>query len=1112
MSKSKITGNVLVIQLGREETQIILMGSGSEVQYGTSVATPAGAVDDGAIRNPDAVRDMLKTALKTPEFKRVRQVVFSLCTSQVIAETVTTPDLPASRLEKLLRANVDMYFPVDIQDYHLVWQVVGPKNNDGGAKELTVQLWAVPIAMVSRYYTVANACGLSVAGIDYCGHSAATAVGASFSHLGKFSKERKKLDLNREISIGGKKKAEPAAPSDEEADEVRSNPDTDLHLLLERGLLGMTFVQNGQVVLQRFVRCGTQPSYQFGELSMMLEYFRSMDIGRGSVIRGIVSGYYAEDKEMVNELEDVLGIPLTTFRAPYELRYFLCVGASRTDLEFGIPSLNIPGKARREVQSQLWQYALILAGGLAVLAVVMFTLSSRIAWDSEISKLESEQQILMAQAAKYNGFADNYDAYKNAYDRYSADWDTVFGSLHATNNNLVRVMEELEAMLPEDSSVLTMQIGATGMNITLACEDKEEAAYIIKEMREMKYIDCNVVFSDLAGGGRGPATSYGSQNSGGENEAPPAEGSSVTITIETVATLTADNIADALSKGGALEKISFDDLALLYSTYGKTPDGNDTYSNVIGENTEELFDERVEAMNKMFDENPFAVQQLIEALSGSRQEIMDKGYGWDMLLLEPNINKLLDFPEDLKGAREYKTKFERVFYQTQDDDGNLIDSAQRLADTEDMLSKDSDLAEAYTYYLAVVMDENAAEEHPYLNVSRIEQDLSAFGELYTGKNSLDTELNKLIYTVPDETKPDETDPTETDPTETTSPDETTQPTTPDREEELKLLLQMYLMTGGTGNEAVDELLQEYVDTGKVDSEDVKDAMESLDVELTDEEIGKIEDAANDFLGELEEEEVEDLTAIAEAAKDFLKEVQDILDKTDPTETTSPTENTDPDATTPSTGETEPGTSDSPTTVTAELLLRWFKTYITEGQVGADQLELGAEKQFLSYFKYGSSVQNDYTSAVDYFVQNGLVDSEMKERIKLYIYHRSESKALENDALSQQYDNGLHGVLTRYFENDGHTGNEVMDLCIKRCLNLIANEVLGDYSGGGAGAGGKEDEKSGGGSSAGYVDTRIKFTAFLTYGDEMMNSELERKGLSFADKIAELFTDLGEGEN
>ena len=84
MTKSRISGKVLYVQLGRDETRIALFDGVDTPSL--TLQTPAGAVGDGVIQNMDAVRAMLKSALQQPEFKGCRKVVFSLCTSQVITE------------------------------------------------------------------------------------------------------------------------------------------------------------------------------------------------------------------------------------------------------------------------------------------------------------------------------------------------------------------------------------------------------------------------------------------------------------------------------------------------------------------------------------------------------------------------------------------------------------------------------------------------------------------------------------------------------------------------------------------------------------------------------------------------------------------------------------------------------------------------------------------------------------------------------------------------------------------------------------------------------------------------------------------------------------------
>ena len=631
MSKCKITGKKLVIQLGRTESRVALMNGGN-LLHSKTYDTPAGAVEDGMIRNQEAVRELLKTITKEPEFKGVRQTVFVLSTSQVITETVAVPDLPASRMEKLLQTNVDMYFPVDMRDYQLVWQVVGPKPNENGSKEVLVQLWAMPVNMLSRYYQVANTCGLSVVAIDYIGNSIAGAIGAGFTQNGKSGKEKKKLNLNAEITLG-KKKAEPA-PAEEETNRTRVNPATELHLLLEQDILGMTFVQNGQIVVQRFIRCGSDPVYQFGELAMMLEYFRAMDIGRGSTVRGIASGALAEDPAMVKELELNLGIPVEEFSASYDLGWLLCVGAGNTALDFGIPSLNKPSTVRLEFQRQIWQYGVLLGGILAVLFVVLTLLTARLGWSADISALKNTQQMLTIQNSKVAGYSDNYQEYKAQYDAYNADWNNIFDTLRFPNNNLVLILEELEALMPQEADAVNMQIDQSGLSVTFACDDKEVAAYLISALDEMEYATLQRPVSDLYGGGGGPADTYGS---GAKKEAAPVEGSGASYG------------PNASQEPFLREAFDMSDAQLdaLRSTYGKTPANS-------GSKATSDAQKRSDAIGEMLTTNPYAVKICMNLLMADYEQgtgILADYIIWDIMKLGFN-----DLPNDYDGAQAYAAK------------------------------------------------------------------------------------------------------------------------------------------------------------------------------------------------------------------------------------------------------------------------------------------------------------------------------------------------------------------------------------------------------------------------------------------------------------------------
>ena len=739
MSKCKITGKVLVIHLGKEETRIVRM-NGSEVQHRAAFITPSGAIEDGAIRNPEAVRELLKAALKAKEFRGVRQAVFVLNTSQVITSVATTPELPEARLEKLLQANMDMYFPIDIEEYHVVWQVVGPKTTENGTKELLVQLWAVPDGITQRYYSVANACGLSVAAIDYCGHSIATAVGASFAAAGKAKKKR---GLNRELSFGKKHELESSSVAVEE----QLAADTDLHVTLEKELLGMTFIQEGRVVLQRFVRCGGDPVYQFSELSMILEYYRTLEVGRGSDIRGIISSDYANDPAVCRELADMLGIPLRVLSGDIAPQMVMFVGAARTTIDFGTPALNRPGKVRRELQSQLWQYVLVLASGAVLVGVILLALSSQLVWDASVRGLEASLQMVSIQAQQSAGFADNYKNYASKYDSYSADWDTVYSSLQTYNDNLALALQELEDVLPEKTSVTALQIAPNGMNVQFACESKEEAAFLIMALRQLKYADLAAI-SNLGGGGGGAAESYGP-----DPETPPTEGSfdpatdgMVTVTFalsaqaETESSAIEELISSELTEEeimGLAASLTPEEIKALETAYGVVPPTKFNTLSTLKAGKAPTFDQRRNALKLMFNSDPFVANRFVDLMMEDLyrdQSILMKLILWDLMDLDFDMSNPAGLQESMDDLLNILTR----------DDATLTATENLLCSETKIEGKEASVSElTYVHYLEVILEIREFERFSFLDVDALFTDLLE-GGFDTGDELLDEKLNALI--------------------------------------------------------------------------------------------------------------------------------------------------------------------------------------------------------------------------------------------------------------------------------------------------------------------------------------------------------------------------------
>lgn len=464
MSMQRLSGRALVVQITEREIRIAQMTLGSDViSERVILPTPPNAVEDGQLVGLDALRDAMEPVLRQGLFRRCRKVVFSLCSTQVISESVTVPAVKKQqRLGQMLLANMDEYFPIDPGEYQLSWESVGVEQRED-ARLLRVQLWAVPRAMLQRYYALANSMGLSVAAVDFCGHSHATAVDADF-----------------------------AMPK-----HAKSSADTDdgvcLYINAESELLLLTFVYNGQVKLQRLLQRGYSQQDDLNEAGIVLDYFSAMP-GRARLTSAVLSGGQGKEAGLAPALASLLNVPVEMAETDYGAQWLLCQGAALTALDFGDPELNHITGARAPI-NRAWQYGLVFLGGAALTASVLLLLTSKLSWSTELDGLRAQQDRLTALAQQNAGCAENYHNYSSMYDAYSADWDTVFDSVRTYNDNLELVLDELEAKLPKKSTVTALSTTELCLAAQVAFQSKEDAAYFLVALRDVPFMTLSTVSS-----------------------------------------------------------------------------------------------------------------------------------------------------------------------------------------------------------------------------------------------------------------------------------------------------------------------------------------------------------------------------------------------------------------------------------------------------------------------------------------------------------------------------------------------------------------------------------------------------------------------------------------
>lgn len=554
----KLSGRALVIQLSSREMRIACMTLGRKPKpRGTAVLpVPEGAVEDGVILRPEAVRELLRSALIRPELKGTKNAVFILCSTQVLSETVavrtakgrfTSAAQKDKLLGKTLETNRDIYFPVDTRGSRLVWTDIGPMDSAEEEPAESVQLWAVPETILKSYYRLANDCGLKVVRLDYCGNSFANAVGASFAVPAP-----KKEQKPKKARAPKKAKTAPAAPSAPDAPAAsdgadaaavpvaatesavaaeaaadggaavavmappeEKTPETVLYLLSVSDFLMMTFVREGQVVHQRILTQGGPYVDELGDARMVLELYETERQGENN-IRVVVCGAGSGDPEYIERVASTLRKPAEGQEGLIGTEWCLCAGVARTRLDFGDVEMNFPG--RPNLLGKFWQYGLLLAAG-GVLAVTLLTyFGSTFQWSASLAGKNQTLQTLEVQLAPISGYEQNWNSYVSYYNSYASDWQTLLGSdeegaespgaLRTYNDNLVLMLEELERVLPEGVSVYDIGIAPNGLGLRFVCEDEIDAAYTIKALRSLEYAGEPLYISDLT---RGPNAPSGSE-------------------------------------------------------------------------------------------------------------------------------------------------------------------------------------------------------------------------------------------------------------------------------------------------------------------------------------------------------------------------------------------------------------------------------------------------------------------------------------------------------------------------------------------------------------------------------------------------------------------------
>lgn len=501
---------VLSFEIGQATTKVVEMDYKSKnpkIYNVFTIETPADVVQDGVIVRNEEFIVAIKSEIRRRMIKTTN-AVFTVASSRIANREARIPLCKQRNIMPIIMANASDYFPVDMNQYHLVYNILGQVENEEG-KQYRLSLLAVPNDVTTSYIDLAKTLELEIKAIDFVGNSVYQAVKENFSEGTKAVLKIEEhqalvtivnngeIVLQRQVAHGLNQAIENLIETDMfEGEELTyagasrkfvENKIVRPHLNLDAGVSSDDADEENLMVK---VMITENLRYMVGNISRILEYFTSRNegmelkevalVGLGADFAGLpelltnelgysVVPYHGLDSmTVVNKDTDA---PTTSMR-----QMAACVGAAMNPLQLLSDDL-----LKGEKQVNLLAPAVVMLAGIgAAVALVIIGSIMLTAAENKTKKLDEELH-------SYDYLAKVVENYKQSKETYTQAIALKNGTAN-WNNQLTSFINELEMKMPNDFKANSFVVNANGVSIGIAVANKSEAAKVIEQLRTFKSV------------------------------------------------------------------------------------------------------------------------------------------------------------------------------------------------------------------------------------------------------------------------------------------------------------------------------------------------------------------------------------------------------------------------------------------------------------------------------------------------------------------------------------------------------------------------------------------------------------------------------------------------
>ena len=500
-----MAGKVLSMEIGQGVTRVVeidYQSKSPKIYNAFSLETPKDMVQDGVItRNEDFIIN-LKAELRKRNI-RTESVVFTVASSRIANREARIPLCKPKQILPLITANAADYFPVDMNQYHLVYNILG-KTEEEGVKQYRLSLLAVPNDVTTSYIDLARTLGMHIRAMDYVGnsvfqivrHEMTSGVNAiikidEHSSLITIIKNGE-IVLQRSVPHGVNGAIENVTELDVYGENL-TYADATVVFTQQRCLRRYLNVDvdyqeaedtSDEVMMSR-IMITENLRYFIGNVGRILEYFVSRNDNAAIdniYLVGIGADFVGMDELLSNELGykvqkytglDNIRTGSPNFSALESMRvYAAAIGAAYSPLQLLSPEL-----LKGEKETSLVLPIAVFCACVAT-AIVLF-----IVGQVGVKAAKTKNQDLKDRLERNKYLEQLNETYANSKNTY----ESISGALNRANNDnrlLTQFIAEMERKMPEGFKTLLLTADETeGITINVTCASKQEAAKVFQQLR-----------------------------------------------------------------------------------------------------------------------------------------------------------------------------------------------------------------------------------------------------------------------------------------------------------------------------------------------------------------------------------------------------------------------------------------------------------------------------------------------------------------------------------------------------------------------------------------------------------------------------------------------------